>query len=353
MNINYPNPAECLEGEDLGNNWVVTRRITPHIEATGGNFSIGYKVKNDKIKKTAYLKAFDFFSAFQAPDFARELQALVTAFNFERDVLNKCKNHHMRRVLTPIYDGIHTIHSLPSPLKQVHYLIFDLAENDIRIYKSFLKQLDLAWCLRSLHHSATGIMELHSKGIVHQDIKPSNVLVLSKYDTKLSDLGRSYNEGTFSYHDLFPVPGDNTYAPIELLYPNYSLDNIEKRKAIDVYSLGSLVYFHFCGISTTQALINNLLSTNSPTKGTDYYMDLPIIQHAFRKIIQELEQKVIKYTNKHVEELIIITSELCEPDPLKRGDTKYKMYKYGSQYSVERYVSRFNLLAREVEAGII
>jgi hypothetical protein len=142
--MSYPNPAECLEGENLGNGWLVLKRITPHPASTGGHFSFGYEVQHHETGKTAFLKALDFMDAFNAPDFPRRLQELTTAYNFERDLLAKCNKHHMKRILTPLADGIHKVSSCLGPLKDVAYLIFDLAEGDIRKHKALLVQFDLA-----------------------------------------------------------------------------------------------------------------------------------------------------------------------------------------------------------------
>ena len=83
-------PAECLVGVDLGNGWKVEDRVSPEKTGTGGKFSVGYTVINDKGDR-AFLKALDFSAALSAPDPARELQSMTEAFNFERDILSKCQ----------------------------------------------------------------------------------------------------------------------------------------------------------------------------------------------------------------------------------------------------------------------
>lgn len=138
-----PNPADCLDGQTLGGEWRVVDRASHHPSGTGGFFSIGYIVEHLSTGRRAFLKAFDFSSAFQAPDFARELEHLTAAYNFERDLLNVCRNNGMRRVLTPIADGVHVLSGVSGPLNRAHYLVFDLAEGDIRRYSAELDVLTL------------------------------------------------------------------------------------------------------------------------------------------------------------------------------------------------------------------
>ena len=88
-------PAECLVGLDLEGGWHVESIIKRHPKSTGGNFSVGYLVSNTDGRQ-AYLKALDFAAAFEHPDLARALQDLTTAYNFERDLLEKCRNRRVQ-----------------------------------------------------------------------------------------------------------------------------------------------------------------------------------------------------------------------------------------------------------------
>src|SRR6266851_917241 len=50
------------------------------------------------------------------------------------------------------------------------------ADGDVRKHLSPTQSLDIVWILRCLHHIATGLHQLHSAKVAHQDLKPSNVL---------------------------------------------------------------------------------------------------------------------------------------------------------------------------------
>ena len=98
-------PHEALEGLILGEGWRVERRITPDDQHTGGYFSCGYIVKKPD-GSTGYLKALDFFSRLpESDDPARDLEPLIAAFNFERDLLEKCRQRRLSRVVTALDTG--------------------------------------------------------------------------------------------------------------------------------------------------------------------------------------------------------------------------------------------------------
>jgi len=153
--------------------------------------------------------------AFQQEDWPRALEDLLKAFNFERTLLAQCKDKRLRRIVMALEDGTVQVPGNLEDFGKVPYLIFELAEGDIRKEVGKWQTFDVAWALRSLHQSAVGLEELHLAGIAHQDLKPSNVLVFPVEGTKVSDLGRASQMGASSPNDGFAIPGDRGYAPPE------------------------------------------------------------------------------------------------------------------------------------------
>ena len=143
-------PSECLLDLTLKNGWKVIEKISKSQTGTGGYFSTGYKVKKDK--QIAFLKAFDFHKALQSDDPLKALQNQLECFNFERDLLELCKGRHMHKVVLPIDSGDVIVPSFPKLINQVHYIIFELADGDIRTVYS-IKNFDFAFIFFSLHKS--------------------------------------------------------------------------------------------------------------------------------------------------------------------------------------------------------
>lgn len=338
-------PAHCLEGIELENGWRVIDKISRKLGSTGGKFSVGYRVEDKKDGKFAFLKALDFSAASQVADPARALQQMLEAYNFERDVLLKCRNKRLGRVMTPLLDGSVNIpgFGIYSP---VYYLIFELASGDIRDILFEFDNLDLAWCLRSLHHATVGLQQLHSIGIAHQDLKPSNMLVLEKNNQKIGDLGRASDQNIQSQNDFFPVPGDGSYASPDLWYQGTGVDGFEKRFLADAYLLESLFFFHFSGVSAAHALRSKL--HGAKLGNNNFKEDLPYFQHAFEETIEDLKSKVEDTAGELSIEIMQMVRQLCEPDPNLRGDPKWR----GSlvpKYDLQRYISGLDRLCRKAE----
>lgn len=342
--------ADQLLGKDLANGWTVTEKLVAAPNSTGGHFSTAYRVRSST-GKLAFLKAMDYSRALADPDPAMELQILTTAYNFERDLLKKCRSRRLSRVVTVLDDG-RIEARVDDPSSVVQYLIFELADGDIRSIVQFDQRLDDAWILRTLHSVTTALTQLHSAGIAHQDLKPSNVLAFHQRSLrehfKLADLGRASDRIKVSPHDWRACAGDKTYAPLELLY-GYTVGDWDTRRfGCDLYLLGSLIVYFYTGTSLTQLILGRISPEHHYSKWTRTYTEvLPYLQHEFVELIGELERY---HWNGSTSEVSRLVKELSALDPNRRGHPKDSATK--NKHSLHRYISILDRLATRAEISI-
>lgn len=339
-------PAAQLEGMSLEGDWVVEKRLDPGPSATGGNFSVGYIARHPD-HGPAFLKALDYSRAFRSSDVPRALQTMTEAFNYECRVLDKCGAARMSRIVRALGRG--DIH-LPGAPVPVSYLLFEHADGDVRAHLDAAASFDVAWALRCIHHVAVGLNQLHGNRIAHQDLKPSNVLIFERDSSKIGDLGRADYQGHTAPWEHLDFAGDPVYAPPEQRYGHVEPDWNARRQACDVYHLGSFALFLFTGMSTTPAILSKLDPAQRPERWRGGFPAvLPFVRDAFDLVATEFESYV---SGSLASDLVATYRELSDPDPAVRGHPKARVT-HGNPYSLERYVSRFNLLAQRAEAGML
>ena len=340
--------ARNLLGQELPNGWKVKERIDLPPGGTGGHFSVGYRVERNGV--SAFLKALDFEPAFEAPDPLRTLQGMTNAFAFEEDLAFKCRDRHMSRIVSPLASGTISV-SGPWKIPQVSYIIFEMAEDNSRGYLGAIAQTDYAWRMRTLHQVATGLRQLHSNDIVHQDLKPSNVLVFEAAESKLADLGCASIREATGPRDGCLIPGDQSYAPPELLYEYVDPEWVIRRVGSDVYHLGSLMTFFFTGVNATHALVSRLDNELRPMVWRDEFRAvLPYLIDAWDELMSDFVETVSQVAPHHADAMGVIVRQLTHPDPMERGlpDSQNRPSR---RLSLTKYVTRFDVLAREFELG--
>ncbi|XP_028429954.1 receptor-interacting serine/threonine-protein kinase 4-like [Perca flavescens] len=90
------------------------------------------------------------------------------------------------------------------------------------------------------HQVALGINFLHSLGVLHQDLKPQNILLDDFLNAKLTDFGLARTSCSITLpKDGEPLGGTLKYMPPEALK---NLESSEPTRAFDIYSFGILLW---------------------------------------------------------------------------------------------------------------
>jgi len=127
------------------------------------------------------------------------------------------------------HKNIVKLHSvLHDQINDVVYIIMEYGDaGSLQTYvsKQKLPETDIASVLFQV---LQGLSYLHDQGIVHQDIKPSNILLFSDGKVKITDFGIGHDFG--SAEEIIGTPA---YQAPELLSDEFNLDPVK----MDIYSL--------------------------------------------------------------------------------------------------------------------
>jgi eukaryotic-like serine/threonine-protein kinase len=326
--------ASNLEGKrikGLVREWIVEKKLK------GGGFSSGYRVR-DTEGNVAFMKAINIAYAANSTNFGGSgvdlMSQLLDEFKYERDLLKWCGDERMDRIVLSLDSGEYRENAYAY---LVPFLIFEFTnEGDMRKHTS-MHAPGLAWRLRVFHGVCVGIRQLHSRDVVHQDLKPENVLIFDKDVSKIADLGRSTSKSPQAKFNSPGHCGDFDYAPIELQYKYHSTDWAVRRKAADLYMLAGLLAFLVADDHLVGRILTRLPDAYHPLHWKGSFADaLPAIRKATYDAIEELTDKLDPKVKKSIADLLLW---LAEPEPEKRGHPDTVAQATGDRFSLERIVT--------------
>lgn len=334
--------------------WTVTEKLASAAGHTPGFFSISYKCR-DENGVEAFLKASDLTKVLTS-DPGNMINLLVEAgraHQFERDVLEHCRGNRMDRVVTALdFGNDNIVHNGVSDF--LFFLVFELAEGDLRKRITKSNSLNLVWSVSAIHEYAVAISQLHGGQIYHNDIKPANALTFNDGGRKIADLGRATTPLMGSVHDRLQCVGDTRFAPPEQIYalpsPIPLFDRFKFQQAGDLWNLGSLAYFLLTGTNVTQEVVGRLRPELRPPNEAGGWKDqVSLITPYWKSLIADMLQEA-RVTALEVEgqdiaaeldSILSMISELCEPNYLVRGMPSFVGHE--NQYNLARYIARLDL----------
>ncbi|XP_076958211.1 cold-responsive protein kinase 1-like [Bidens hawaiensis] len=155
------------------------------------------------------------------------------------------------------------------------------------------KQVELDWGTRAsiCRGTASGLVFLHDEGIVHRDIKASNVLLDGHFDPKIGDFGLARLFPDNVTHVSTRVAGTVGY-----LAPEYAMLG-QLTKKVDVYSFGVLML--------------EIISCRSSSKAAFREELLSLVEYAWKlkdeeRLLDIVDPDLIDYPDEEVMRFIII-----------------------------------------------
>ena len=337
-----------LHGQVLQDEWVIRQARTKSPGSTGGCHSVGFIADHPDGRK-AFVKVMEPTPdpALEGGEQLKELERRLAVFNYECDLMEKCVTHQIRRVIRAIGQGSTAIKGFPF---KVHYILLELADNDLRGHATQQKTFDTALNMSILHQVALAIETLHFHSIAHQDLKPSNVMIFDGEKAKVGDLGHAHDRHVPRPGINGILAGDPAHAPLEQLYAYKLTEWTTRHLATDLYLLGSLSVFMFTNLSLTALIDGKMRPEHHWDVWTSSYAEvLPYLREAWDASLEEFSECVDPFIR---DELTVLTRYLTDPDPEKRGLPKNRSSRV-SNYNIRHFCSRFQVLAKQAGYALL
>ncbi len=205
--------------------------------------------------------------------------------------------------------------------------------------KEYIEQKQVTWkeavhftvqILRALQHA-------HDKGIVHRDIKPQNIMLLSDGTIKVTDFGIA----RFSRNAVRTGLGDKAIGSVHYISPEQARGGMTDEKS-DIYSVGVMLYEMLTGRLPFEA--DNAVSVaimqlqSQPKKPSEINPDIP----------EGLEEITLKAMQKDPEKRYQSAAEmLYDIDEFKRNPSIHFEYKYFVDDTPTRFVETITHMKAE------
>lgn len=257
-----------------------------------GARSIIYLAKDDQTGNKIALKR----SILERPEDTRIFEQIENEYNISREIdhpyIRKCNKLIKKRKLL----------KLNEILMSMEYFEGETLENS--------KALSMIDCCLVFRMVATALNAMHSKGFVHCDLKPNNIMIGDNGQIKIIDLGQGCKIGTIKSR----IQGTPDYIAPEQV----RRERLDHRT--DIFNLGATMYWAFTGKN-----VPTLIPQGNDSLGVGQLAD----KNKEFKTPSQLRPKI----NPGISKLIV---ECVNDDPIQRPS------------SMSEVISRLDLLIHSI-----
>jgi serine/threonine protein kinase len=228
-----------------------------------GGMGAVYKAHHERLDKIVAIKVL--------PSARLRSQEAVARFDREMKAIGRLEHPNVIRA----YDA--------GEVEGIHFLVMEYLEGaDLSLVVRRAGPLNVADACEVIRQSAVGLEYAHQQGLVHRDVKPSNLMLTTAGQVKLLDLGLARVS-----HQSVPSAAELTdtgqmMGTFDYMAPEQVIDTHRVDIRADVYSLGATLYKLLCGVVPFAGLTFNTpmkkmlaLSTQEPLPLAERRADLP------------------------------------------------------------------------------
>jgi len=198
-----------------------------------------------------------------------------------------------------------------------HYLVMEYVEgHDLAHVTHEIGPLPLSMALDYVRQTAVGLKWAHGEKVIHRDIKPSNLLLDSRGNIKILDMGLARGTGSNSTLDgksIHLTTTGQVMGTVEFMSPEQAEDTRLADERSDIYSLGCTFYrlLSNAGPFSRDTVVKTILSHRNdsiPSLPESYEPIQAGAQYIFEKMVAKRPED--RYQD--IEDLIIDIDRIDE-----------------------------------------
>ena len=129
----------------------------------------------------------------------------------------------------------------------VHYIVMEYVDGiDLQQLVKRDGPIEPSTAADLIRQAACGLEHAHSKGVIHRDVKPANLLIDQNGSVRLLDMGLALVNAD-DEESLTVANNENVLGTADYLAPEQALNSHEVDHRADIYGLGCTLYFLLTG----------------------------------------------------------------------------------------------------------
>ena len=159
----------------------------------------------------------------------------------------------------------------------IHYIIMEYFPGDnLQAIVERDKKVPFPRIVHILRQTADALSHAHAIGVIHRDVKPSNILVNQQGEVKVLDLGLALLDEQVYEGRITHIPEDTILGTADYLAPEQALDSHKVDARADIYALGGVLYFCLTGHPPfPEGSVSKRLLAHQQSEPSDILLDRP------------------------------------------------------------------------------
>ena len=204
---------------------------------------------------------------------------------------------------------------------QWHYLVMEYLDGmDLGRIATAMKTIAVNDACELIRQAALGIAQIHAHGLVHRDVKPSNLMLTSEGTVKVLDLGLVLDGDDPLAADERLTTVGHVMGTMPYMAPEQLTDSRDVRQASDLYALGASLYRLIAGTTPhrkTHGLAAQVLAITSEA-AKPLSQSCSEIEPDVEQLVSELLDRDPEKRPSSASEVAQRLESLCEGADLKR-----------------------------------
>ena len=222
--------ASGLDSDDHGQEVAIPLQVGQYrlMEKLGqGGMGTVYKAFHTKLKRVVAVKLL--------PSYRKRSPQAIARFSWEMEAVGRLDH--------PNIVGAHDAGEADGQV----FLVMEYVEGvTLSSLTRRLGSLTLADSCDIVRQAAIGLQHIHEHGLVHRDVKPSNLMLTTSGVVKVLDLGLARLE-TETCNDIAATVSGQLMGTADYMAPEQGSNPRDADAKADVYSLGCTLYFFLAG----------------------------------------------------------------------------------------------------------